>query len=67
MSSVNREAFEQVVADLESGQELTFAHLGAIFGDPFWYMIVECLMDAADAARAIQGAIARLSGQRAEG
>lgn len=58
---VNREAFEQVSKDLEGGEALTFAHIGAIFGDEFYFMVIECLMDAQDAARAIQGAIARLA------
>lgn len=64
--AANREAFDNVAADLESGQQLTFAHIGAVFGDEFYFMIIESLMDAQDAARAIQGAMARLAlGQRA--
>lgn len=64
-NAVNREAFEEVVKDLEGGQLLTYAHIGAIFGDQFYFMVIESLMDAQDAARAIQGAIARLAGGKA--
>lgn len=57
---VNREAVEQVAKDLEGGELLTYAHIGSIFGDEFYFMLIESFMDAQDAARAIQGAIARL-------
>jgi hypothetical protein len=63
---VNKEAFEDVVKDLQAGAELTFAHIGAVFGDTFYFMIIEALMDAQDAARAIQGAIARLAAGQKE-
>ena len=56
----NREAFERVCQDLQEGNELTLTHVGEVFGTPFWVMVVSCLMDAGDAARAIQGAIQRL-------
>lgn len=54
-------AYKKVKIDLQKGRELTFAHIGAVFGPEFWYMVVESLMDAQEAARAIQGAINRLS------
>jgi hypothetical protein len=63
---VNREAFDTVVADLEAGNQLTLAHIGSVFGEDFWIMIVECLLDSQDAARAIQGAINRLRGGGSE-
>jgi hypothetical protein len=53
-------AYSRVKADLKAGQELTFAHIGEVFGPEFWYLIVEALMDSQDAARAIHGAISRL-------
>ncbi len=63
MANVNKEAFEKVCADLEGGQLLTLEHIGFVFGDDFWIMMVTALMDAQDAARAIQGAISRLAGR----
>lgn len=60
MATVNREALEKVEADLAAGEELTFAHVGAVFGDDFWVLLVYAFLDAQDAARAIQGAINRL-------
>lgn len=60
---VNREAVEQVAKDLEGGEQLTIAHLGAVFGDDVYFMIIEMLLDSQDAARAIQGAMNRLQGK----
>jgi len=60
MAKVDREAFEAVATDLEKGQELTLKHVGDVFGGEFWELIVMLLLDAQDAARAIQGAISRL-------
>lgn len=59
----NRIAFDQVCKELEDGQQLTLSHIGRIFGQPFWEMTVFLLLDSQDAARAIQGAIARLAGR----
>lgn len=56
----NKAAFERVCADLAEGYELTFAHIGDVFGTEFWVMLVYAFMDANEAARAIQGAINRL-------
>ena len=56
----NRKAFKQVCTDLKAGQELTLAHIGSVFGEPFWTMIVSCFLDSQDAARAIQNAMNRL-------
>lgn len=61
--SISEEGLASVRKDFEEGQEFTFAHAGKVFGDAFWVAIVMALMDAQDAARAIQGAIARLSGK----
>lgn len=67
MAYPNDEAYQSVKADLEGGELLTFAHIGEVFGPDFWYLIVESLMDAQEAARAIQGAISRLSkGEQSE-
>lgn len=63
---VNREAVEQVAADLEGGEQLTIAHLGAVFGEDVYFMVIEMLLDSQDAARAIQNAMLRLSGRQAE-
>lgn len=57
----DKEAFEEVCAELESGQLLTLSHVGRVFGSDFWEMIVLCFMDANDAARAIQNAMLKLS------
>ena len=57
----NKAAFEKVCADLEAGNELTFTHVGDVFGPAFWVELVYALMDAQSAARAIEGAIRRLS------
>lgn len=57
----SKAAFEKVYADLEAGNELTFAHVGDVFGTAFWVELVYALMDAQSAARAIEGAIRRLS------
>ena len=59
----DKKAFKQVCAEMEGGAPLTLSHVGAVFGTPFWEMLVMCLMDSNDAARAIQGAIARISGE----
>jgi hypothetical protein len=60
MAKVDREALELVVEDLEKGAELNLKHVGDVFGSDFWELIVMLLLDAQDAARAIQGAINRL-------
>lgn len=60
MAKIDREALELVHEDLERGAELTLQHVGNVFGQEFWELIVMLLLDAQDAARAIQGAINRL-------
>lgn len=60
MAKIDREALELVNEDLERGAELTLQHIGSVFGQEFWELIVMLLLDAQDAARAIQGAINRL-------
>lgn len=57
---VNREAVDKVAADLEGGEQLTLAHVGAVFGDEFYFIVIEMLLDSQDAARAIQSAMNRL-------
>lgn len=57
----NKKAFKEVCAELEAGNDLTLAMVERVFGADFSMMLVYTLMDANDAARAIQGAIARLS------
>lgn len=59
---VDREAFERVARQLEAGDDLTLEMVGDVFLKEFWMMLVMCFMDSGDAARAIQNAIARLSG-----
>lgn len=63
-SVVDREEFEKVAKRLEAGEDLTFEMIGDIFGKEFWMALVMSLMDSNDAARAIQGAIGRLSGKK---
>lgn len=60
MTKVDRDALELVVVDLEKGADLTFQHVGSVFGPEFYMLLVEALMDSQDAARAIQNAINRL-------
>jgi len=57
----NQRAFDLVKEELARGGALTFEQIGEVFGPDFWIMVVYSLMDAQDAARAIQGAINRLS------
>lgn len=57
----NKRAFKEVCAELEAGQDLNLAMVERVFGADFSMMLIYTLMDANDAARAIQGAIARLS------
>ena len=56
----NKKAFKEVSARVDAGEQLTFEMIGDVFGKEFWMLIVLSLMDANDAARAIQGAINRL-------
>lgn len=60
MAKIDREALELVAAELEKGEELNLKHIGDTFGSDFWELIVMLLLDAQDAARAIQGAVNRL-------
>lgn len=57
----NKRAFREVCTQLEAGQDLTLEMVESVFGADFSMMLIYTLMDANDAARAIQGAIARLS------
>lgn len=57
---------KKVKGKLDKGSELTFAMVGDVFGQPFWELLVTSLMDSQDAARAIQGAIARLRGNKVD-
>lgn len=53
--------FKKVCDELAAGEDLDFQKVGRVFGEDFWMMIIYSFLDANDAARAIQGAIARLS------
>lgn len=55
------EAFGEVVKLLESGEPLTFTMVGEVFGPEFYELLLMTLLDAQDAARAIQGALNRLA------
>lgn len=54
-------AYKAVKAELAKGLPITFEMVGRVFGADFWMLMVCSLMDAQDAARAIAGAINRLS------
>jgi hypothetical protein len=67
MKYPDKKAFKKVCTSLAAGETLTLEEVGDVFGPPFLIMLVYAMMDAGDAARAIQGAIARLSkGEKAE-
>lgn len=53
--------FDKVCDELNDGDDLTLEMVERVFGADFSMMLIYTLMDANDAARAIQGAIARLS------
>ena len=57
----DKKAFKDVCTKLETDL-LTLEMVGDVFGKSFWMLLVGALMDANDAARAIQGAIFRLKG-----
>ncbi len=59
MTPPNRSAFKRVCEELET-QPLTLEQVGDVFGQPFWIMLVQTLLDAQDSARAVAGAINRL-------
>jgi len=59
----SKKDFQAVSEAIEKGEQLTFEMIGQVFGTEFWMLLVLSLMDANDAARAIQSAIARI-GQR---
>lgn len=61
MSTPNDSAYREVKKLLAKGEQLTFPMIGDIFGQDFWVILVYTLMDANDAARAIQGAILRIA------
>jgi hypothetical protein len=62
----NKKAFKEVSDKLAAGEELTFALVGDVFGPDFWVLVTSAFMDAQDAARAIQGAINRISQETGE-
>ena len=55
----DKKAFKDVCTKLETAP-LTLEMVGDVFGKSFWMLLVGALMDASDAARAVQGAIFRL-------
>ena len=61
MVSINQSNFKALVKRAsDEDYELTLEDIGDVFGKDFYIMLVTMLMDAQDAARAIQGAISRL-------
>lgn len=63
MAGVNREAVERLNAKLEENADsMNLSDIGDVVGQPFWELIVMLLLDAQDAARAIQLATARIRG-----
>jgi hypothetical protein len=62
MSQIDYEALKIVEDQLDHGEPLTHAMVGSVFGSEYWMLTVETLLDAQDAARAIQGSINRLRG-----
>ena len=67
----DKKAFKRVCellkgADPDEAPHLTFRYIGDIFGPAFYELILYALLDAQDAARAIQLASARLSGRTDE-
>lgn len=60
MAKVNKKEFEKVSSELAGGDDLRFDHIGRVFGQDFWMMLVYAFLDSNDAARAIQGAIKKL-------
>lgn len=57
----NAAAFNRVCVEVENGDPLTLEMVEEVFGADFSMMLIYTLMDANDAARAIQGAINRLA------
>lgn len=55
----NKEHFEEVCGYLDDGQDLTLEMVGHVFGPNFYLIMLYTLMDAQEAARAIQLASAR--------
>lgn len=56
----NSDEFNKVYMEVKGGQGLTFSHIGRVFGQDFWELLVMCMMDANDAARAIQMSMLRM-------
>ena len=56
----DKEAFAKVLAAVEGGEQLTLSHIGRVFGSPFWELLIMCLLDSNDAARAIQMSMLRM-------
>lgn len=42
----NKENFEAVCNDIEHGAILNMHHIGLVFGQAFWELLVVCLVDA---------------------
>jgi hypothetical protein len=59
MASITK--FKEIQSALKNGNDLTLEMVGYVFGNDFWVLLVQTMMDSNDAARAIQGAINRLS------
>lgn len=60
-TGVNREAVERLDTKLkENADSLNVSDIGDVCGQPFWELLVMLLLDASDAARAIQIATQRI-------
>lgn len=56
----NADAFDEVCEAIEDGEQLTLSHIGRVFGQPFWELLIMCMLDSNDAARAIQMSMLRM-------
>jgi hypothetical protein len=63
MPTISQTQFKALVkrASEEEDYQLTLEDIGDVFGKDFYIMVITLLLDAQDSARAIQGAIRRLS------
>jgi hypothetical protein len=59
--TTDKSAFERVTTDIERGDALTLEMVGDVFGKDFYILIITLLLDAQEAALAIQGSMLRLA------
>lgn len=63
----DKKAFKAICTRNLESEPLTLSDVGNVFGQRFWEMLVYSLLDAGEAARAVQGAINRLKeGERVD-